>query len=388
MTGSKFPFRGQGYDYIFCGAGCAALSLVMRMIKSGKFTDKRILLIDKGPKTKNDRTWCFWERQNGFFENIVHKKWDRLSFFSDGFSNTMDISPYEYKMIRGIDFYDHCFSEIAKHGNVEIHYGDLKSWRYHKEGLMFFIDDQQLHLPRATVFNSIYETGDSNSKTINLLQHFKGWFVETHESVFDPAIATLMDFRMPQHHGTSFVYVMPFSPTRALVEYTLFSNELLPQHEYEDGLKSYINSFLKISNYHVIDSEFGIIPMTTKKFDFFTGSAYNIGAAGGQTKASSGYTFQFIQKQAQAIVDHLIQAKDLASIPQTPGRFRFYDRVLLDVLHRKRVMGKDIFTLLFKKNKSQQVLRFLDNESSLSEELKIISTLPALPFLKAALKQF
>jgi hypothetical protein len=34
------------------------------------------------------------------------------------------------------------------------------------------------------------------------------------------------------------------------------------------------------------------------------------------------------------------------------------------------------------------VLRFLDNESTLGEELKIISTLPKIPFIKAALKQF
>ena len=390
MAESKFSGieRRQGYDFIFAGAGCAALSLVMRMIRSGKFNDKKILLIDKETKAKNDRTWCFWERQNGFFEDIVYKKWNRLAFFSDDFSQTMNISPYEYKMIRGIDFYNHCFSEIARHGNVDIYYGDLKSWRYHKEGFTFFIDDQQLDLPDAPVFNSIYRPLENNSKTINLLQHFKGWVIETNESAFDPGIATLMDFRVLQEHGTSFVYVMPFSDTRALVEYTLFSKELLPQEDYDNGLKDYIDRFLKIKDYRVIDTEFGIIPMTTKRFDFYKNFAYNIGTAGGQTKGSSGYTFQFIQKQAQAIVDHLIQGKDLARIPRTPGRFRFYDKVLLDVLYHKRVTGKTIFTSLFKKNKPRQVLRFLDNESSLTEELKIISSLPTLQFLKAAIRQF
>jgi len=376
------------YDFIFTGAGCAALSLVMRMINCGKFTDKKILLIDKERKITNDRTWCFWEKENGFFESIVYKKWSKLSFFSDGFSGPMDISPYEYKMIRGIDFYDHCFSEIAKNRNIEIYYGNLKSWHHHKDGLTFFIDDQQLHLPGATVFNSIYEPGDNKPKTINLLQHFKGWVVETDEPAFDPGIATLMDFRVPQQYGTTFVYVMPFSGTRALIEYTLFSKKLLAPQEYEVGLGNYIDSFLKINNYRVIDSEFGIIPMTTKKFDFFTGSAYNIGAAGGQTKASSGYTFQFIQKEAQTLVGHLTQAKDLAKIPQTASRFHFYDKVLLDVLDNKRASGKQVFTTLFNKNKPQQVLKFLDNESSVSEELKIISTLPTLPFLKAAFRQF
>ncbi|HWN88777.1 MAG TPA: hypothetical protein VNM35_06935, partial [Chitinophagaceae bacterium] len=79
--------------------------------------------------------------------------------------------------------------------------------------------------------------------------------------------------------------------------------------------------------------------------------------------------------------------KNLSKVPRTPGRFHFYDKVLLDVLHNKRVTARDIFTSLFKKNKPQQVLKFLDNESSLKEELKIISTLPTFPFLKAALKQ-
>src|SRR4030095_10849008 len=106
----------------------------MRMLKSGKFADKKILLIDKEPKTKNDRTWCFWERENGFFEEIVDKKWQKLSFFSDEFSDTMDISPYEYKMIRGIDLYNYCFTEIAKNKNIDILYGNVTSILCNKEG--------------------------------------------------------------------------------------------------------------------------------------------------------------------------------------------------------------------------------------------------------------
>ena len=327
MSESKFPFRGQRYDFIFLGAGCASLSLLMRMIRSGKFTGKKILLFDKESKTKNDRTWCFWESENGFFEGIVYKKWDKLSFFSDEFSETLAISPYQYKMIRGIDFYNYCFSEIEKSRNIDIYYGDLKDWRHHKDGLTFFIDDQQLHLPGATIFNSIYKPGEGNSKIISLLQHFKGWVIETDDTVFDPRIATLMDFRIPQHHGTTFVYVMPFSGRQALVEYTLFSKDLLSQREYEEGLKSYIKDVLGIKSYRVIDNEFGIIPMTTKKFDIYTGFAYNIGISGGQTKASSGYTFQFIQKQAAMIVDQLIKNKDLSKVPRPPGRFHFYDKV-------------------------------------------------------------
>ena len=97
------------YDYIFTGAGCAGLSLLVRMLKSGHFNNKDFLLIDRDQKISNDRTWCFWETGKGFFEEIVYSQWERLQFYGKDFETTLDIAPYKYKMIRGIDFYEYCF---------------------------------------------------------------------------------------------------------------------------------------------------------------------------------------------------------------------------------------------------------------------------------------
>lgn len=357
------------------------------MIRSGQFNDKKILLIDKESKIKNDRTWCFWEKGNGFFEEIVYKKWDVVSFFSTDYSSPMRISPYIYKMIRGIDFYHYCFKEIEQCSYIEVAYGHIKAWRYTRDGVLFNINDESVVLNAVDIFNSIYTPGEPTPKSIKLLQHFKGWVIETDKPVFNPAQATMMDFRVHQQHGTTFAYVLPFSDTSALVEYTLFTKELLHSDQYDKELKDYISSFLGIGEYKVIETEFGIIPMTNQKFSF-NGHGWQIGAAGGQTKASSGYTFQFIQKQSQQMVDCLIAGKSLHNIPSTPGRFRFYDNTLLHILYHNKLPGDKIFSRLFKKNKPQQVLKFLDNESSLGDELKIISSLPTLPFLKAALRQF
>lgn len=376
------------YDYIFTGAGCAALSLVMRMIKSGKFQDKRILLIDKESKTKNDRTWCFWEKQDGFFEEIVYKKWDTISFFSDDYSADMNITPYLYKMIRGIDLYRYCFDIIEQQKNIDILYGEVTQAVIHKEGITIHIDGRMEHFNYATMFNSILPGKINLPDIISLLQHFKGWIIETPSPVFNPAKATFMDFRVSQERGTTFAYVLPFSATKALVEYTLFTRDLLKDEEYEAELKTYLNEYLKITGYTITEKEFGVIPMTTRKFDFINNGIYQLGTAGGQTKASSGYTFQFIQKQAEQICNMLVAGKSLSEMKQSSQRFKFYDRVLLDVLDKKRVTGMKVFTMMFKKNNPQSVLRFLDNESTPGEELKIISTLPKIPFIKAALKQF
>jgi lycopene beta-cyclase len=196
----------------------------------------------------------------------------------------------------------------------------------------------------------------------------------------------MMDFRIEQQYGTSFVYTLPLSATVALVEFTLFTKELLQPGQYDEELKKYIGSFLKIADYKVTAEEVGVIPMTNEKFPF-AGKGWQIGMAGGQTKPSTGYTFQFIQKQSQQIVDCLVAGRDLKEMATVPKRFRFYDNTLLYILYHDKVPGKKIFTDLFKKNKPRQVLRFLDNESSLKEEIKIIAALPAWPFLKAAIKQ-
>jgi len=376
------------YDFIFLGAGCASLSIIMRMIKSGKFAEKKILLIDKQPKTKNDRTWCFWEKQDGFFESIVHKKWDTISFLSDSFSLDMKIAPYKYKMIRGIDFYQHCFREIEQHKNIDTLYGEVTKALVHKEGVSIHINGEMLHLDYATIFNSILPKETSAPGIFNLLQHFKGWVIETSQAAFDTSKAIFMDFRVNQKDDTTFAYLLPLSTTKALVEYTMFSKEILRDAIYDTELKNYVENILQLKEYQVIEKEFGVIPMTNRKFSFYENDRYNIGTAGGRTKASSGYTFQFIQKQSQIIVDSLIKGSSLKQIPLTPKRFRFYDNTLLHILYHKKLQGKDIFTRMFAKNHPVQVLRFLDNESSFTEELKIISTLPAFPFLKAAIKQF
>lgn len=274
------------------------------MLRSGQFSHKKILLLDKDHKTKNDRTWCFWEKDEGFFEEIVFRKWNTVSFFSPDFSADMIIAPYTYKMIRGVDFYTYCFTEIEKHPNVEVAYGNVKGWEYEQHAIILKFEDQETRLydNGTHVFSSLYKPEKETRKTLRLLQHFKGWLIETHEPVFDPGRAVMMDFRVHQDHGTTFAYVLPFNEKEALIEYTLFTRQILKQEQYDAELKEYIQTFIGTGTYTVKDEEFGIIPMTNEKLVFNGLDAWQIGMAGGQTKSSSGYTFQFIQKQSELIV--------------------------------------------------------------------------------------
>lgn len=375
------------YDYIFLGAGCSSLSVIMRMINSTKFVDKKILIIDKESKTENNRTWCFWEKENGFFESTVFRKWDHLFFKTDGQSIPLDIHPYQYKMIRGIDFYKHCFDCIESQKNIDIIFGNISFENEDMPSKIKINGEVILFNKKAVIFNSIYQPAKNQKGKFYLLQHFKGWIVETSEDFFNTGQAVLMDFRVTQEHGTTFVYVLPLSSTEALVEYTLFTENVLSQLEYDFALKEYLKNYLGLDNYKIVDEEFGVIPMTNAKFPVYENQMYHIGTAGGQTKASTGYTFKFIQKQADLIVNNL-SAGNAPIESNFNNRFYFYDSTLLHILSKKLMEGKTIFSVLFEKNKAANVLKFLDNETGVSEELKLLNTLPKRIFIKAGVKEF
>lgn len=208
------------------------------------------------------------------------------------------------------------------------------------------------------VFNSIlFEKPSLKEGQYWLLQHFKGWKIKVEENTFDHHVATLMDFRIPQQHGTAFCYLLPFSFTEALIEYTLFTPLLLKDQEYEAELKNYVENILHITNYTITEKEFGIIPMTNFQFPTHQNKIINIGTAGGRTKGSSGYTFYFIQKHSEMIVDSLRKTGN-PFVAKPSAKFHFYDSVLLYILANNNLPGKDIFSTFFEKNKVQNVLTF------------------------------
>ena len=375
----------EHYDYIIAGTGCAGLSLVVHLIRSGQFANKKLLLIDQDKKQKNDRTWCFWEKKPGIFQSVVYKEWTQLLFKNDNFRKELRIEPYTYKLIQGGDFYKYCFEIINANPNITFLQGSIDDI-FSSDGVGVVIAGGKKFTAQY-VFNSIFSVPKLNRKEYWLHQHFRGWKIKTPKPAFDSNVATLMDFSTDQHNGTTFFYVLPFSETEALIEFTLFSESLLDDDKYESALQNYIKNTLGITQYDIVERENGIIPMTNVRFSPGNDQIVNIGTAGGQTKGSSGYTFNFTQKHSAAIVECLKQDKNPLQANQHNRRHHFYDSVLLNILHHKTLPGDHIFTELWRKNAAAKVLEFLDNESTIGTELQIITSLPILPFSKAALSE-
>jgi lycopene beta-cyclase len=367
------------YDYIIAGAGCAGYSLLYHLLQDPILSKKKILVVDVNFNKGNDRTWCFWEDQVGPFESIVCKKWSNIEVLKGSMQRLLPTAPFEYKMIQGIDFYQHISAFAKGFDNVEwvaskiISIDSLDAGaRVHWEGGAANAD---------YVFSSI--NGDRIQS--KLWQHFKGIVVEFDVPVFNDTVARLMDFNVPQMDATAFMYLLPLTDKKALVEYTLFSPTILEKAEYDHVLNAYMEEHYKGQAYTIVHTEQGAIPMTTKKMTSSTGNVISIGTMGDAVKASTGYAFQFIQEQTQQIVKQLKLNQALnASVHYT--RHQFYDAVLLYILEQKKMAGDEIFARIFKKNDAATVFKFLSNTSSLLDDLKIMTSLPTQIFLPAAIK--
>ena len=380
--------KATHYDFIVTGAGAAGRSFVYQLLQS-PLRNSRVLLIDQERKQADDRTWCFWESSPGPFEEIVHYTWPSLWFHSEGFSNQMDIQPFTYKMVRAADYYSFTDRAFAQHDNIELLIADVHQLEQAAKENKATVKTSAGNFTADWVINSIWRGEIDKSKVQYLDQHFRGWFVQSADPIFSDEDATLMDFRIPQEDDFRFMYVFPDSPHTALFELAIFSNDHLSVAGYDEIIEGYIKNYWpQLKDYQIERTEQGGIPMTDYAFPTNEHRIIHVGTAGGDTRASTGYTFIYIHRRIERLIKALTEGDARLGTPAWfEQRHRFYDSLMLKVLAEKRYPGAKLFSRLFEANPPARLLRFLNGESSFPEELALMSTTPIPVFMRALLEK-
>src|SRR5680860_559615 len=375
----------KNFNYIIIGGGLAGLQLALQLSRDRFFEQQTIAIIDPSPKTENDKTWCFWEKGKGQWDSIITKSWDSGRFISSEKNIELNLEPYKYKMLRSLDFYNTAKSELSKLDNF--HFIEDEIVRIDKASMFAFGKNESygaIHIFDSRITSAYLE----DPKYTKIFQHFKGWTIETETPQFDPSEFTMMDFRLKYEESTSFTYVLPISPTKALVEFTFFTPFITEEKVYDEFLENYIKNILKINNFKITETEKGVIPMTDFPFHKeSTPKITKIGAAGSWIKGSTGYSFKHTEKKVAQIIENLKAGKDLSEGLLTK-RFRFYDAIFLDVLSQTNEMGELIFSNFYSKNSIEEIFKYLDEETSISEELKIMRSLYHPQFIKSFFRKF
>ena len=371
----------EKFDYIICGGGASGLLLSNAFISDKFFNDKKILIIERESKTTNDKTFGFWNDKESVLDEMVFKEWEFAEFKDSNSYNTFLLNPYKYKMIKSSQFYSHIGNKILKASNFKY----LNSNINEIDEINNIVKTDDGEFNSTIIFSSIYN--EVNFKKYPLLkQHFIGWTIETKGESFDDNKITFMDFSVDQKDEIRFMYILPFSKNKALVEYTLFSKEIIADNEYEKEIKSYLKKN-NIQGYTIKEKEKGMIPMTC--YPFFennTDTYFQIGTAGGWSKPSTGYTIKNSIKKIDVIVESLKQNKPLSKI-RFKNRFWYYDLLFLDVLIASKGKGSQVFSDLFKNNDPIKIFKFLDENSSVVEELSIFLSVDIKTFVKSLFKR-
>ncbi|WP_223033186.1 lycopene cyclase family protein [Hanstruepera marina] len=369
------------FDYIIIGSGLAGLQLALGLSRDHFFKNKQIALIDPKNKTENDKTWSFWEQGSSKWDKITHKTWSTALFCSNKINLKLDLKDYTYKTIRSIDFYTLAINELKEQDNIHFVLDTIN--RLEEREHVNVYGEKHNYIGQHVFDSRIPEAFFSDTKHTIIHQHFKGFVIKSKTPCFNPGNFTIMDFRFQYKLTTSFIYVLPFSESEALIEYTFFTPHPVDEQVYDEGIDSYLKHELNLDQYTITETERGNIPMTDFEFwNYNSKHITKIGTGGGWVKGSTGYSFKHTEKNVATIIMNLKSYKNPTD-NLIKKKYRFYDKIFLNVLYENNDKGVWIFEQFYKKNSVNTMFQFLDEETTFFQDIKIMQSLFSITFIKA-----
>ena len=375
------------YTYIIAGGGCAGLSLAAELAANIEHTDPNatILLVEKERGKYDDRTWCFWSTGNTPWEHLSAHQWGNIALYHRNARLTRPLAPYRYHLLRSEDFYAHANKILKLSPRVHTLYGTIEASGETPDAAWVTVNGTR-HTG-SWLFDSTFtpqEFVQSLDKSKLLLQHFLGIEIETTEECFNPDTLHLFDFRGTDSTQMQFIYLLPFSKTRALVECTEFSAKPYERDYYRERINYYLQTYYSVAKYRLVHEEFGIIPMYGGSIPRRAGARImNIGTKGGRAKGSTGYAFARIHADSRAITASLRRHAHPFAVPATPRRYLTTDCMLIDVIARHPESAQELFFNMFKRNPIKRIFKLLDEKISLHQLLLFMLTMPVVRFMCA-----
>ncbi|MEN9348349.1 MAG: hypothetical protein RLZZ77_1860 [Bacteroidota bacterium] len=371
-------------DFLFIGLGASNSLLMLKMHEIGLLDGKKIAVIEPNLEVLNDRNFCFWATEEELLQlnlqGLISSRWQNMEVAG---RTSQSIAPVFYYHIRGADL-SRSTKEILTNYTVQYFSEKWESEPVRKDE-SYIVDLSSASIEAKRVFDSrppqFKKTGENQS---HLLQSFYGWEVEVREEHFEPSKMVMMDFAIPQDHFCQFIYILPFTANKALIEVTRFGKEVLTTEAAQKILLTYLEKLE--GTYEVVNEERGVIPMSsyeTEHADFgimWTRTGVNADLI----KPTTGYAFFNMAKDADLITASILEQTEIKREGRK-SRFEFYDHLLLKILEKSPEKGKRVFHSLFSRVPLNEVLVFLSEKSTLRKEVKIFSKLPKLLFVKTAI---
>lgn len=363
-------------ELVVVGAGLAGLSLAAALADRPGLG--RVLLLDPRDAWENDRTWCYWAGPGDPDAALAARSWERWAVAGPGPTVEREAPGLRYVELPADQVY------AARLARV-----DAAAHLRRERAAVYTLRDEGDHVALETSAGPLRAglvvdtrppslTGPPPPGAVRLLQHFLGWQVRVPSPRFTPGVVTLMDFDTPQEDAqVSFRYVLPHSPTEALVEDTWFGDQPVAAERYRARLRAWLGPDVE-----VLREERGVLPMSSEALpDHPSPRVYRLGLAGGAARPATGYAFVAIRRQVGALVRRLEAGAALheGPLPSLRGaRLRWLDAVFLRWLQARPELGPAAFHRLFERVPPAALVRFLSDDAGLFDELRVVGALAPL----------
>ena len=369
----------SNFDIIILGGGCAGLSLGMRLAKLGQDCP-RVAIVEKREQYVADRTWSYWASQSAELKHLARAEWKQVAINGDGKNLCIDCADVPYQAIDAGAFYDAAVAEIVGNPNILFYRGDEVKAVCKVNGLW------EVGLSRGTLSGrQVVDTRpvlDAGCAVPLMWQSFSGVEVECAEDIFDDGVATLMDFIQGSEGQVNFLYVLPYSRRRALIEVTVFGRELRSAGDLASILAEQVRKVTRSAAAKIIYREHYAIPMGLPELERSKDESYvRAGIEAGGARPATGYVFQRIQRWAGEASERVRGGQPVRGHRVDPWVMRKMDRIFLRVLLRNPERGPELFVRLFAMRDPRSVIRFMHDEATILDYLKIMCALPRGLFL-------
>jgi len=374
----------EAFDLVILGGGCAGLSLSMALAPHGGRCP-RTLVIESRTEYTNDRTWCYWNDLSAPVPYPIQHRWQTMRVAHAGQSVSLDCGSSPYHMLAAQDFYAAAQATIDQQPNIALWRGTSVAGEPRRSGGVWHIRTSAGDVSARSVVDTRPSQLPRRAGA-TLWQSFYGHEIECSAPVFDPLSLDLMHFLGPDARDVPFVYVLPVTPTRALVEVTVFGATPLASRELSARLDAAIAQRVGGASFTTMRREHGILPMGLNETPRSAHKSFvKVGVMAGGARPSTGYAFQRIQRWAGDCAHALVSRGHPVGHQPDALPLRVMDQIFLDVLRADPRRGGAIFFSLFSRANTARVIRFLSGDAGVVDSLAVVAAMPVLPFVKAAL---
>jgi len=374
------------FDVIIVGGGLQGglIALAFRHFQP----HLRILLIEKQKVVGGNHTWSFHAEDIPtqaipIVEPLICTRWNGYHVQFPGFSRRVE-SPYY--CILSAQFHQVVSKALSNSGHVLMLGTGVKSLQ--EESVL--TEDNMIYQS-----NLVLDARGSASLSKNKggFQKFVGWEIEP-DTEWPENEPLLMDATVPQQDGFRFIYTLPFSKRRILIEDTVFSDTpSWNKEEFRNNIRAWLSRHNR-SSYRILREESGILPMpwAGELPQVVQSSPIKVGSAGNWYHPATGYSFPLAIRVALALAQGPLaesarRVSKLAS--QISSRYRFSQ--FLNFLLFQWIAPEDrwqVFRRLYRALPAHRLARFYALNFNLFDSIRMIVGQPPPISIRQMLKRY